>query len=752
MKSNKFLCLPAITMLVIGMSVKVSFGQLKQPCGTDEVSKILLAQHPELMDEYNRYEAQTRNWVKNYEDTHKKAPKKLTSSAPTVYIIPLVFHILHQDGPENISDAQIMDEMRILNEDWGHNNPDTGDACTPHFKEIEGNNQVQFRLAQIDPNGNCTNGIDRIYTNFTNNANDNAKLNDWNPNKYVNVWVVKSITVAGVPDIAGYAYWPWEVNSNLLIDGVLILNNYIGSIGTSNPNQSRALTHELGHVMNLEHPWGPTNSPGVDACNKFATGDHCGDDGVDDTPETIGYDLYCPADSNCAKICDTVSRNPLYVVTENYQNFMEYSYCSMMFTQGQQERIWAALNSTEAGRSNLWDTANLIATGVYTPPTKECAPVANFYSNICYVCQGASVDFYDNSTNATPTSWLWTFSGASVNSSTVQNPSGITFNSLWGQTVSLTASDSVGGTTTTQYQYIHVSPLWTDYFGTFSEGFENPSEVSSNWMFYSVFNNPTSWQVSNTAAASGNNSLLLNAYAPIVYYSNSSPPTIESLGNGGSAIWDAMTPSVNMETASAMKLSFDYSCATRATDVADITETLEIDYSLTCGANWYEMGIISGPTLTNAGEYTNYYTPSSPNDWTSYSVNVPAGADGKANVRFRFRYTSGFYSNNIYLDNINLTGTVGIDQVTSENYNFLVYPNPTSDNATITYNLPGDQTLQVGLFDIAGREITELANGSQSGGQQTLNLNTENLSNGIYFIKMVSGNSKSVTKKLIVIK
>ena len=69
----------------------------------------------------------------------------------------------------------------------GDINPDTGYAVTAHFKAIEGNPQVEFRLAQIDPNGNCTNGIDRIYTPWTNNATDLSKLNSWDNPKYVNV-------------------------------------------------------------------------------------------------------------------------------------------------------------------------------------------------------------------------------------------------------------------------------------------------------------------------------------------------------------------------------------------------------------------------------------------------------------------------------------------------------------------------------------------------------------------------------------
>lgn len=277
-KSNYFL---PFLLLLIGLSPTRLTGQQRVLCGTDIMTQKLLNEHPELLEEYAKYETETQNYVAKLEaqKTAKPSSHKAETNKPTIYIIPIVFHILEENGPENISDAQIMSEMKVLNEDWGHTNPDTADAVTAHFRAIEGNMQVEFRLAQIDPHGNCTNGIDRIYTNLTNQADDNSKLDDWDPTKYVNVWVCKSINSGAVPNgtILGYAYFPFEVNNAPVIDGVLIRSDCIGTIGTAlnpllggNPAEfCRCLSHEIGHVMNLEHPWGLTNSPGV-ACGDDA--------------------------------------------------------------------------------------------------------------------------------------------------------------------------------------------------------------------------------------------------------------------------------------------------------------------------------------------------------------------------------------------------------------------------------------------------------------------------------------------------
>ena len=78
------------------------------------------------------------------------------------YIIPVVFHIIHEGGSENISLNQIEDQMRILNEDFARLNPDT--TNTPSvFAEYAGDTNIEFRLAKIDPNGDCTQGVTRTY-------------------------------------------------------------------------------------------------------------------------------------------------------------------------------------------------------------------------------------------------------------------------------------------------------------------------------------------------------------------------------------------------------------------------------------------------------------------------------------------------------------------------------------------------------------------------------------------------------------
>ena len=79
---------------------------------------------------------------------------------------------------------------------------------------------------------------------------------------------------------------------------------------------------------------------------------------------------------------------------DNVQNYMEYSYCSRMYTQGQRARMRAALNSSTADRNQLWTPQNLEDTGVFE---EELLCKAEFSVDRLEVCIGEEVQFTDES-------------------------------------------------------------------------------------------------------------------------------------------------------------------------------------------------------------------------------------------------------------------------------------------------------------------------------------------------------------------
>lgn len=62
-----------------------------------------------------------------------------------------------------------------------------------------------------------------------------------------------------------------------------------------------------------------------------------------------------------------------------------------------------------------------------TVSVSTCSPTVDFSSNTTYIIEGESVNFFNNSTNYSSSSW--SFSGGSPSSSTANNPTNITYNS-----------------------------------------------------------------------------------------------------------------------------------------------------------------------------------------------------------------------------------------------------------------------------------------------------------------------------------
>jgi len=313
-------------------------------------------------------------------------------------IIPVVFHVIHQGGSENISYAQIEDQIRIMNEDFGKTNADTVNTRDV-FKPMAADAKVEFRLAKKDPQGNCTDGVVRVWSSLTYNANDDLKsLSYWNSNRYYNIWVVDNIEneSGGLGFVVGYAQFPdW---GSALTDGVVIRSDYVGSIGTGG-DDGRSMTHETGHWLGLFHTFQGGCGGG------FFSGD-----GVDDTPPVDEPNFGCPLSANS---CSNDNPN----LPDQIENYMDYTSCQNMLTYGQKDNI----DGTLAGaRSQLHSAANLAFTGVDNPNETLCQPYAFFYAEEQLTCVGSNISFTEDSYNGEVTTYNWQFPGATPSSSSAK--------------------------------------------------------------------------------------------------------------------------------------------------------------------------------------------------------------------------------------------------------------------------------------------------------------------------------------------
>ena len=629
-----------------------------------------------------------------------------------VYKIPIVFHVLHINGAENISDAQIKDALFILNRDFRKQNADANNVHVD-FQGMPSDIEVEFVLATKAPNGACFKGITRTFSSLSYQGDDGGDQvaavkagndvfqGEWASNKYLNIFICGNIGGA-----AGYTYKPggWQ-GTNMSIGGIWVLHNYVGSIGTSSLNTSRTLTHEVGHWLNLDHTWGGNNNPGnASSCST--------DDAVQDTPNCIGVTA-CVINSNTCNSDDAYWGFPM---RDNVENYMDYSYCSKMFTTGQRTRMRAALTSSIAGRSNLWTSSNLAATGT-DGNVNLCK--TDFTVNKTSICVGELLQFTDATYNAA-TGWSWTFQNGTPATSTAQNPQ-VTYDTPGIYTVTLTATDGTTTQTETKTQYIHVLPKFGNL--PFLETFENYSNLSNtpNWEVV----NPSDFiqfEVGTTGLSSAKSAYLNN------YNSN------------GSQTDELISAAVDLSSiTSAATLSFRFSYRKKAT--ANF-ESLKVFLSSDCGVTWQQRKTLTGSQLSTL-VLSSPWIPSTPEDWTTVHMTNVTSAYWVDNFRYKFKF-EGNGGNNIYLDNINIYAgspsdnvVAGIDETPQMN-GVNLYPNPADEEVTLSFTSINTQAITVAIQDVFGKTIQTHKVLAQNGSNLVF-LDTQKLASGTYFVSLLNG-------------
>lgn len=650
--------------------------------------------------------------------------KKGGNEKATIYKIPVVFHVLHMNGVENISDEQILDALAILNRDYRKQNADTA-SVHPDFAGMPADIEIEFVLATKAPNGTCFKGITRTYNTISydgsvgNNqvdaiiAGNDVYQGQWPGNKYMNIFICGDIGGA-----AGYTYNPSGFAANQMTNGIWVLHDYVGSIGTSSVGTSRTLTHEVGHWLNLSHTWGSNNNPGT-AASCSGNGDQ-----VQDTPTCIGV-------SACLLNSNTCSNDNAYWgfdIRDNVENYMDYSYCSKMFTEGQRTRMRTALQSTNTGRANLWTTANLASVGA-NGVLYLCK--AEFTSDKTTICNGDEISFSDDSYNVA-NSWTWTITPSTGwaysngTSATSQNPS-VIFDTPGIYTVQLTASDGTLSDSEIKNNFIRV--LNTAASLPFWEGFEDYSSLSNiqEWeVFSSSANN--AWTIESTTGHSGAQSAKLMNFGQ------------------GTANVDELTSSQidlsSVPSTGTVTLSFRY--AYRKVLTANY-EYLKVFISGDCGADWIQRKTIQGNQLSTLTSTTTW-KPTAQTDWvTVHMTNVTnTYFTDKFRVKFRFEGEGG---NNIYLDDINLyNGSPSNELVTgiveySAISHLEMFPNPADDELNVSFDLPNTDDLTISMIDLSGKVIqTHLVKAKE--GKNLVMMNTQELAGGMYQLVIVSSNGQ----------
>ena len=385
MRVFKWCCRSLVAVLFFGNAVAqqsskpmpyIDFttGQLRDAtgnCGVD-LSLISLRKNPA----YLAKEAAMNRQIINYQ-----RPLNIDST-----VLPVVFHIIHQD-PLSVNNQVILDALTALNDAFAKR----GNYATSMGVDTK----IRFCLSQKDPDGGTTTGITRTKSFFSTHLNpviEDARLKNlvqWDPARYINIWYVTGMDMEGFADflcgawsrtaVAGYATLPPGGNS---LDGIVVSG--FGNL----------LTHEMGHYLGLYHTFEGRN----------CVNNNCAMDGdrVCDTPpdRLMSNSSSCTNPDNSCNT-DTLSNysngNFSTDVPDQISNFMDYgnSACHNQFTQGQADRMLAAINTQRSG---------LLQNQCDRPCTENI--IAGFSRNIAYPIPGNAINFTNTSTGAGNYQWL----------------------------------------------------------------------------------------------------------------------------------------------------------------------------------------------------------------------------------------------------------------------------------------------------------------------------------------------------------
>jgi hypothetical protein len=688
-------------------------------CNSDEMMEDHFRSNPEDRKNFEASQAKFQQEFMANREARANANGKI---AATEYTVPVVFHILHQGGPENISDQTIINAVQWINGDYAKTHGDASLTAAP-FSSLYIASDIKLMLAHKDPNGNCTNGIIHHVDAKTNWNQGTAQSQDsywsytWDPTKYLNVYIVAQIipqgTVTGGGIIVGYTYRPGTFPTQNPHDAIVYRYDFLSG------SDARSLSHECGHWFSLQHTWGSTNNPGVS----------CGDDGIPDTPQTKGQFSSCPT---------SLSGNPCNGGgTDNVQNIMNYASCPINFTTDQTTAMRTALASGTSGRSNVISGANLIATDVNG--TGICAPVADFLSsnNNYTICSGGTLNMKSTSYNGTISAYAW----SATNNASVTLPTNsltnVIFPSVGQSIVTLTVTNGQGSSTVSKTVTVLDGSMGvpSDYYEDFEGG-----GTPNNWTITNPNAGSVTWQQTSNGASHGGNSFFIEgSIDPAGHYDYLQMPTIDPLDYPNDTIF-----------------TFKYAYARYSTSNND---KFEVQASTDCGGTWSTViGLAAGTMASGSGGVSNVpYIPAA-GDWKKVDVyNHPNWFNytgyKSVMVRFMFQEDPGGvgFGNRFYLDEIMWSSVhdVGINELT-KSVRLQLYPNPTNSESTLKFRLDDAASVNVEVVDVLGRKALPDYQSTLTPGEHSVVINKGNtLSKGIYFINM-SLNGAKMSKKLII--
>ena len=313
----------AILILLYLSSFYNGLCQVSPYCGTDDY-QVILSQDPVYQSQIQNQEKQYRSYIKN----------PIPQSRNNEVSIPVVFHVIHNNGPENITDTQIQQVLAHLNEAFANEGS--------YINEDGVDTKIRFCFAQRDGEGNDFSGILRHESPYTDmsifEGFEYVKSRKVDSTSYINIQIVQKACLGSNCNVAGFAgEYRIVIEANTLDETA---------------SEATVFIHEMGHYLGLKHTF-----------HGGCKNDNCLEDGdkvCDTPPDNRTFDgCTIPSNSCFTDEDDPSINNPYRPMSlsglgdqpDDQVNFMDYNFrsCREKFTQGQADRMFFFLENRYAG-------------------------------------------------------------------------------------------------------------------------------------------------------------------------------------------------------------------------------------------------------------------------------------------------------------------------------------------------------------------------------------------------------------------
>ena len=335
---------PLVLIVLLCLGMASASAQALLPCGSED-------EHANLILHSSHYQAHQKHYEENYRRYLQQNESTSRNGAP--YVLPVVVHVVHDCTPignkGNPTNAEIKRVLDGTSQRFRHQHRNAQSYSNPYYGI---DTEIEFCLAQRDPEGNYTTGIVRHADAQYNRGLSSSQSiffsqnYSWDPTRYINIFLVEDTDVAGVY-VGGSDKDFIIINTASFWDGLM--------------------AHELGHYFSLLHVFSP-NGEGTCTNNRdcLIEGDYVCDTPPKHKSGIINGSCETPGNSCVSDENDTSQNNPYRAKElggmgdqpDMLSNYMDYTgNCWDAFTEGQKRRMHFNI---EVQRIGLVNNAPLI--------------------------------------------------------------------------------------------------------------------------------------------------------------------------------------------------------------------------------------------------------------------------------------------------------------------------------------------------------------------------------------------------------